>query len=248
MDNHSDDIYYAPVPVASIYRKFATEDADIILSILHNRGYKDLTYGKIQINSKKNTETDEIVTTVIIPFYAKDGTMKDNFPIEYIEEPNGSIYADGSDEENADALQDRLEHPEVYASTSVRRRTKITAAEGDNEDDEFNEPTPGEVVIDDTDTFADTVDDIADTVDDMQDTLDEEMYDEDEDGIGIEMDNNISGHYIAECDRCKGIFISAVIESDQEIDKISGICPLCDKDTEQHLKWVIKDIDMKEND
>ena len=227
-------------------RKYVYEDAKELLDTIQDIGYSDMTAKVVSIRSKENLDTGETVTDVIIHFINEDGTLGDDFPVEYIETPDGDIYMSGSINEMAESLQDRIEHPEIYASTSNKHKTKITAAIGD-EDDELNEPTPGEVVVDDTDTFADTIDDIADTVDDMQDTLDEEMYDEDEDGIGIEMDNNISGHYIAECDRCKGIFISAVIESDQEIDKISGVCPLCDKDTEQHLKWVIKDIDEKEN-
>ena len=71
----------------------------------------------------------------------------------------------------------------------------------------------------------------------MQDSIDNM----DEDDVDIEVDNNISNHYIAECERCHGVFISAVVESDQEISKISGICPLCDHETEQYLKWIIKD-------
>lgn len=240
-DSEFDDIYVL-APVKSVYRKFAKEDADSILAIMHNNGYKDLTYGEIQITSKKNTETDEIVTNVIIPFYTQDKSMKDKFPIEYIETVDGTIYADGTDAENAESLQNRLLQPEIYSSTSISNKRTITAAEGDDEfDDLGGEPTPGEVVLDDTDSVTDTVDELADTVDDIQDTLDDEVYDEDE--PNIEMDNNISGHYIAECERCHGVFISAVMESDQEIDKISGVCPLCDKDTDQHLKWVIKDID-----
>lgn len=122
--------------------------------------------------------------------------------------------------------------------THINKRRSIFAADVD--DEEFNEPTPGEF-IDDSDGFEDTLDDVADTVDDMQDQLD----DIDIDDVDIEIDNNISNHYIAECDRCHGVFISAVIESDQQIDKISGTCPLCDKETEQHLKWVIRDVNSK---
>lgn len=86
--------------------------------------------------------------------------------------------------------------------------------------------------------IADTIDDISDSVDDIQDTID----DIDEDDVDIELDNNIANHYIAECDRCHGIFISAMIESDQDVEKISGTCPLCDKETDQYLKWIVKSI------
>ena len=63
-----------------------------------------------------------------------------------------------------------------------------------------------------------------------------------EDDPTIEIDNNIAGHYIAECERCHGIFISAVSVSDQDIDSISGICPLCDHETTQRLNWVVEDV------
>lgn len=91
---------------------------------------------------------------------------------------------------------------------------------------------------DDQKELSDTIDDIQDTVDDIQDAVD----DIDEDDVDIEIDNNIAGHYIAECDRCHGIFISAMVESDQDVTKISGICPLCDKESDQYLKWVVHDV------
>ncbi len=83
-----------------------------------------------------------------------------------------------------------------------------------------------------------TIDDLADDVEDIRDTIDEVQ----EDNINIELDNNITNHYIAECNDCHGIFISALAESDQEVESISGTCPLCDKETEQYLKWVIRDV------
>ncbi len=86
--------------------------------------------------------------------------------------------------------------------------------------------------------FVETFDDLEDTVDEVQDQLE----DVEEDTVDIELDNNIDGHCIAECDNCHGVFISAVIESDQEIKTITGICPLCDKETEQELKWGIHKI------
>lgn len=75
-----------------------------------------------------------------------------------------------------------------------------------------------------------------------------------EDDPSIEMENNIENHYIAECESCGGIFISAILESDQEIDHVTGVCPLCEKETNQYLKWVIRpaefddDEDMVEDD
>ena len=93
-------------------------------------------------------------------------------------------------------------------------------------------------VEEDDAALSDAVDDVADTVEDLQDSI-EDVKDDD---VAISVNNNIGGHYIAECDQCNGIFISAVVESDQEIESVSGICPLCGKETEQYLKWIIKDV------
>ena len=73
--------------------------------------------------------------------------------------------------------------------------------------------------------------------------VEEEEMDVEEDDPSIEIDNNIENHYIAECESCHGIFISAVILSDQPVESLTGICPLCGKDTDQSLKWVIKNIE-----
>lgn len=108
----------------------------------------------------------------------------------------------------------------------------ITAAD---DDFGFEDVDPvDEVGFDDN--VEDTIDEVADNIEDLQDTVDEIQ----EDDVDIEVENNIEDHYIAECDKCHGIFISAVIESDQVIDHISGVCPLCQKESEQYLYWVIK--------
>ena len=85
---------------------------------------------------------------------------------------------------------------------------------------------------------AEDIDDLADSVDELQDTVEEV----DEDGVDIEIDNNIANHYIAECDLCHGIFISAMVETDQKVNSVTGICPLCDKESDQQLKWLIKSV------
>ena len=112
----------------------------------------------------------------------------------------------------------------------VASKQRVVAAEEDF--DEFDMDNQ-----DDSDGLMDAVDDVADQVEDIQDTVD----DVSEDATTIEVNNNISNHYIAECDKCHGVFISAVIESDQKIDHVSGTCPLCNKESDQYLKWIIKD-------
>ena len=89
------------------------------------------------------------------------------------------------------------------------------------------------------DGFEDALDDIQDTVDDIQDKVEDIKPDP----TRIEVRNNISGHYIAECEECYGIFISATVKSDQRVDSVTGECPLCGNDTTQYLKWYIKPAD-----
>lgn len=120
---------------------------------------------------------------------------------------------------------------EANTSKSVMRRKKIMAAVGDDDFDmDIDE-------MEDTDGIMDAIDDVADDVEDIQDAVDDIKDDQ----VEIAINNNIADHYIAECDSCNGIFISAVVESDQDIDHVSGVCPLCGKETDQYLKWIIKD-------
>lgn len=120
----------------------------------------------------------------------------------------------------------------------ITKKSRVVAA--DDDFDQFDEPTvDDEEMIEDDDGFNDQLDDIADDIEDMKDEVD----DIDEDDPNIEVDNNIDGHYIAECESCHGIFISAVSESEEVITKISGVCPLCDKETDQYLKWVVKSVE-----
>lgn len=123
-------------------------------------------------------------------------------------------------------------------SDNMRRKTRIVAAGEDENLDDFVEDFDNGA---DADDFTDTLDDVADDIEDIQDSVD----DFEEDDIDIQVDNNITGHYIAECEGCKGVFISATVESEQEVSKVTGICPLCQKETDQYLKWVIKDVEQR---
>ena len=115
--------------------------------------------------------------------------------------------------------------------------TRITAAAEDEVDVELEENySPREIDLD-NDGFADKLEDVVDTVEDIQDTVDNE--DEEAADIDIDLENNISNHYIAECDKCKGVFISATVRSDQRVSSVTGECPLCGEETEQYLKWYV---------
>lgn len=92
--------------------------------------------------------------------------------------------------------------------------------------------------------LSDSIDDLTDSVEDMQDMVEDVAEDE----PSIDIENNIEDHYIAECESCGGIFISAILESEQEIDHVTGVCPLCDKETNQYLRWVIKPADFKDEE
>lgn len=117
----------------------------------------------------------------------------------------------------------------------IEPKSRIVAADEDTFDREDDLDLDN---AEDTDGLMDAIDDVADNVDDLQDTID----DVDEDSVDIAVNNNIANHFIAECEGCNGVFISAVVDSDQEIDHVSGVCPICGKETDQYLKWVIRDV------
>lgn len=94
--------------------------------------------------------------------------------------------------------------------------------------------------------FEDAADTDSPLLDNDADVVEEDVVDEDmgedgqQDGSTIEIDNNIFDHLIAECQNCHGIFISAMIASDQDVQSINGVCPLCSKETEQFFIGIIK--------
>lgn len=116
----------------------------------------------------------------------------------------------------------------------VASKKYVKAADEDFEDEDFGDFGDE----DEADGIMDAIDDVADNVEDLQDSID----DMEEDEAEIAMNNNIADHFIAECDRCNGVFISAVVDSDQTIDHVTGVCPLCGRETDQYLKWVIQSV------
>lgn len=116
------------------------------------------------------------------------------------------------------------------SKSSMHEKRRVVAANvfEDDSDVDFNE-------VDDT--LSSQLNDIQDQIEDVQDTV----SDIEEDGVDIDIDNNITNHLIAECENCHGIFISAMIASDQDVDSITGVCPLCSKNSTQQLKWIVKE-------
>lgn len=217
------------VGIPSTIKQYAQEDINAALDrVSHNMKLKTMTFETSKVDRLGNDYTVYATATILCP----DLRLQFDFIMEYAVE-NDYVYASGDVDEFADSLEERYAECEagkdgepVKASTRIKRKP-IMAADMDDEEE-----------------FVDTVDDLSDSVDDIQDTLDEiDGTEIEEDDVDIEVDNNIANHYIAECDTCHGIFISALVESDQEVEKVSGVCPLCDKETDQYLKFIIRPIE-----
>lgn len=121
------------------------------------------------------------------------------------------------------------------SKTTDRTKTRIVAADEDSYDDmDMDEAV--EVAEGETDALT-TIGELSDNLAELKESLSE--FEEDE--VDIEVLNNITDHYIAECEKCHNVFITAIEESGEEIHDISGICPVCDEESIQKIKWVIRD-------
>lgn len=121
-------------------------------------------------------------------------------------------------------------HKRILATSYIKADENDDVEMDDFDDAEFDDP--------EEDNLSDNVQDLADNVEDLQGEL-EGMEDDDP---NIQIENNIDGKYIAECDRCGEIFISAISESDATMESIHGVCPICDHESDQYLKWVIRKV------
>lgn len=210
--------------------RYAKQDISAIIKIAENKCGVKFKLKSINIDDSDYSSDEEdavIGATAIIECNNKQF----DFYWEYLIDDD-NIYIEDEDRELALSLCNRYKNSinssiRINASSSI---SPITAADDDFENDNFEETVDDNLDDEYLDELSDKVDDIEEQVNDIQ-----------QDDVNIQIENNISGHYIAECDSCHGIFISAVIESDQMIEKISGVCPLCSKETDQYLKWVIKD-------
>ena len=222
--------------LTSEMHRIAKEDINDIVSMLNEDGFKTSV---VSMESDPE-EIKEKVKQSVHAVLKIDGRNTDvDFDYEinlspetvYIQKPCEDIVSDIER-----SVKNRVsESMRISKSASSVTSSSITAADDDFESDDFSDETDP---TDSTDSLSDNIDDIADTVEDIQDTIDDVQ----EDDVNIQVENNISDHYIAECERCHGIFISSVIRSEQPLEKISGTCPLCDRQTDQYLKWVVRDV------
>lgn len=173
---------------------------------------------KASIDSIHFSKVNTIVTATCD--FTEDGSKESiAASISYQSAPDG-IYSDSEINEVSEAILAAIDEPS----------TMITAAEGDEEDEGF--------MFDDMDEEPEE-----EIVEEDAEELESEEPEDPEDGPSIDTDNNIAGHYIAECNRCHGVFISALMESDQHVEFLSGVCPLCEKESDQYIKWVIKPVE-----
>jgi len=221
------------LPIPTTIKEYAREDIDNIIeqvsdAVGDNLIPGTLKFGRNENNLDSDIEEYSVWVSVIITVRGKG---KFEYSWDYVVQGD-DVYLGGDDESMVDTMINMYNELESNFNSSTKilsSKQKVTAADGDL--DEYNDEGEEE--------FVDTVDDLTDTVDDMNDLF--EGFEEDD--IDIEIDNNIVNHFIAECDTCQGIFISSTIESDQQVEKTSGICPICGKETDQYFKWVVKEID-----
>ena len=166
------------------------------------------------------------VVTATCDFKMKDSQEVVAASIEYMPMTDG-VYADSKIDKVSNAV----------LSAASRPLKTITAADEDEEQFVFDDES-----LDGPEDDMNLIEDEEEAIEDSTEEDTEEMEDPEE-GVDIDTDNNIAGHYIAECNRCHGVFISALMESDQHVEFISGICPLCEKESDQYIKWVINPVE-----
>lgn len=238
------------IPASPAVKKYAKEDANEVAKIASERLGFELKLDHMTFQVTPNYEDPEddynsgLLTEVTVYFTFTDPetgepAVNRSF-LEYLQKDD-DIFIDKEPHEVATVAVRRIKNG--YRDRIISK-TDILAADDDADDpsmDDGFDADPDFDAMDEDASMDDTLDSMADDIEDLQDAVDEVQ----EDDPSIDIDNNISDHYIVECDRCKGIFISAVIESDQQVRKVTGTCPLCGKETEQLVKWIVRDIDQE---
>lgn len=217
-------------------KSFLEEDKQSLIEAFKAKYNMDVTVESVDMED--SVDGDEVTLEVTLHCKSNDST----FDIEWEYTSEGEdIYMSESIDQLVEGMKMRYDESENIVSASAVVGSSIMAAEGDESEDDFESDNFGgnETESNDSDGLEDTIDNLADNVEDVQDQIDEVQ----EDDVNIELENNIEGHYIAECERCHGIFISSVTESDQVVESIKGTCPICERETDQYLKWVVKKVE-----
>lgn len=220
------------IPVPSEVKKFAREDIiqavdqvsdKLGMDIKVNYLRFDAEVARDDLNEDGEPYKDArmVYVTAELHYYSEDSWHDTKYEWEYFVGDDDILF--GGIDSMVEGIEDQLAE-DGYIESSITASTRITAADESDDGSDY-------------DGINDTLDDMADNIEVMQDTLDDVT----EDDPDIEIDNNITNHYIAECDKCSGVFISAVTESDQEVQSVTGICPICGKESEQLLKWIVRE-------
>lgn len=222
--------------IKDTFKEYAQEDAQEIKDILADEYNLDVDVFNVSVEYR---EDDHPYAQVIAGFITSDDVFA-TVDFQYDSEAD-EVFIDQSTSDLAERVAEELKSQGVRASTK-----SIIYAADDDDTEGFADADEDENFDDfgDDDSIEDNIDELSDQVEDLQDSIDEVTEDE----SSIDVDNNIENHYIAECESCHGIFISAVVESDQKVQKISGICPLCEKETDQYLNWIIRKANKDEED
>ena len=223
--------------IKDTFKQYAQEDAEEIKSILFDEYDIDVDVFSVNVEYR---EDDHPYAQVVAGFVTSEDVFA-TVDFQYDSEDN-EVFIDQSTTDLAERVAEELKSQGVKAATK-----SIIYAADDDDTEGFADADSDDESFDnfgDDDSIEDNIDELSDQVEDLQDSIDEVT----QDAPSIDVDNNIENHYIAECESCHGIFISAVVESDQKVQKISGICPLCEKEADQYLNWVIRKANKDEED
>lgn len=229
-------MYMNEISVMSMAQEDAKYIADRLMQKHTVVDAKDITANKV---SDAAVDAEEVEYDVRIVLDIDGDQQAVNF--QYYLQPDGNVELS----EDLDNVIQSVDNRIMSGQNTTGLQT-ITAADdfdSDDFDDDFDE-IPHESAEDDTvaddDSITDTLNNMSEQLDDLQDDITDPSA---EDDINIDINNNIDNHYIAECEKCHGIFISSLIASDQRVESIHGVCPLCDKESDQYLKWIVEAVE-----
>lgn len=229
-------MYMNEVSVMSMAQEDAKYIADRLMQKHTAVDVKDITTNKV---SDAAVDAEEVEYDVQIVLDIDGDQQAVNF--QYYLQPDGNVELSEDLDNVIQSVNSRIMSGQNTSDLQI-----ITAADdfdSDDFDDDFDEiphaPVEDDMVADD-DSITDTLNDMSEQLDDLQDDITDPSN---EDDINIDINNNIDNHYIAECEKCHGIFISSLIASDQRVESIHGVCPLCDKESDQCLKWIVEAVE-----